>query len=196
MKKIILAVAHFGARKAHSVAEAQKVADMTESVMADNCPTCTPEGKAWAKAFSTMAVAFGTNFKSQEYQGAAPKTWIDVADSAVKPIASLGEKMIFVGGAVDFADKMMDKMGGSTSIQMGDGGTIDGSFNTESHESTASTLYGDAEINNEHTASSKDVSSDDDAIDEDDPLYCTGDSQCEEGFVCDEPIFTCVRKDY
>ena len=187
--------AHFKARQVHSQSEAQKVANMTESIMnQDTCQNCTDEGKAYSQILKSVMVAFGTNFQSQEWEGKAPTTWIDVADHAVDPVVGLAEKAVYVGGAVDFADKMLDRVGGVTNIQMGENGKIDSSFNKEINESNASTLYGDAEVQQDNSKMSKGAAAD--SEDEQGELYCTGDSQCEEGFVCDEPIFTCVPKDY
>jgi len=179
----------------HIEAEGKRLASQTKDIMKP-CENCPPGERAWSQAFKIMALGYGDNFKVARFELEKSKTWTDVASEAIKPLTNLGKVSVISSAAVSFADKMLDKAG-STNIQMGEGGTIDGSFNEQSYESNASTLYGDAEINTEvSNVESVGGSSEADEMSEEDELYCTGDSQCEEGFVCDEPIFTCVKKDY
>jgi len=174
--------------------EGKRLASQTESIMAP-CVDCSPGERAWSQAFKIMTLGYGVNFKVSRFELEKSKTWTDVASEAIKPLTNLGKVTVLASAAVEFADKMLDKAG-TTNIQMGDSGVIDGSFNKQSYESQASTLYGDAEVNTEVSQDKAQTTSASEDKEEEGDLYCTGDSQCEEGYVCDEPIFTCVKKDY
>ena len=177
----------------HIESEGKRITKQTEAIM-KVCKDCTGEAKAYSDSMKMVMLAYGPNFKVAGYELEKSKTWTDVASEAIKPLVGLGKTTVLVGGAVDFADSMLDKAG-ATSIVMGDNGSIDKSFTNETSESNASTMYGDAEINQENPRSDS-GSGGGSSEDEEGDLYCTGDSQCEDGFVCDEPIFTCVPKDY
>lgn len=176
--------------------ESNRISNMTEDVMKPS-GTQDPEARAWENAFKSVMIAFGDNFSPAKPTGEAPETWINVASKAIDPIARVVTGGIYAGAAVSFADKMMDRDAGTT-VNMGDGGTVDGSFNTETHESKASTLNGDANIDN---SSISEVSEDDELIfEEEEELEvggrCQDESSCGPGTTCDlhpgETEGTCV----
>jgi len=182
------------AYKSHFKSEAKRLIKQTDAIMGIG-EGLTGEAKGWADAFKVFALATGENFKPTKFQLEKSKTWIDVADSAVSGGTDLLKAKTYVGGAVDLAEAVIGRVGGDTNIVMGEGGSIDSAFNEETNESNASTLYGDAKItqDNSKAVSGEGSSGDDDVIDEDDPLYCTGGSQCEEGYVCNRAIRKCVK---
>jgi len=178
----------------HMESEGRRLAAQTASIMAI-CEDCTGVEKAYSDNIKMVVFGFCTNFRVTKFDLEKSKTLIDVADNFVGKATDFLKVKTVVGGAVSLADKLIDKAG-TTNIQMGDSGVIDGSFNNQSYESQASTLYGDAEVNTEVSQDKAQTTSASDGDEEEGELYCTGDSQCEEGYGCDEPIFTCVKKDY
>jgi len=163
--------AYYGSVKAHSEAEERRVVGMSEHMMKPSGAQ-DPEARAWENAFKSAMMAFGDNFKPTQYSGEKNKTWIDVAEKAVPVIGSFMNTATMAGGGVAIADKLLDREVGNT-INMGDGGTVDGSFNTEKHESTAKTLYGDASVNNVDNSVKEEIPAEEPEEEEEEELECS-----------------------
>ena len=136
--------AYYGSVSAHSASEGARVSSMVEDIMQPS-GTENPEARAWENAFKTAMIAYGDNLRPRDYSGQKNKTWIDVAYKAVAPLIGAIETATIAGAVVSVVGDMASG-GGDTVISQGEGGTVEGSFNKETNE--ASTLYGDAQVNN------------------------------------------------
>lgn len=122
----------------HDKAEGKRIAKMTEEVMeSEACNDCSDEGKAWASAFKTLAVAYGDNFKPSEFTLKKPTSGMDVLDNGIGVLGKVATVGIYGYSAVEVTKAVVDGNKGTTTFN-GDA-TVDGSFNdtvTETHATT------------------------------------------------------------
>lgn len=136
---------YIGAIK-HKQSDSAKLSSMTASVMGSNsCKDCTDEGKAWAGAFKMLILGYGDNFASEAYTAEKAKGLYDVAETIVNGVVKVS-----TGGILSYGDFKMGA--GSTGggygeglrIDMGDGGSIVGSFTEQTTTTTATTAEGNS----------------------------------------------------
>lgn len=130
------------AYQSHVEQDTAKKIGMAQAISGSGaCENCTDEGKAWSKAFNVMAIAYGDNFQSDEFTLAKPTNGYDIAGKVVDGVVDLGKTATYVTGGVELGKALIG--GAGSSIQMGDNGSVEGSFNNSNVEAHATAANGD-----------------------------------------------------
>lgn len=131
------------ASQEHSMSEQRRISDMAEALMGqDLCKDCSPEGKAYAQSFKAVMLGYGTNFRPSTFNLDKPKTMHDTIGKVVDGTVGILRTGVVAYGAVELGKAIMQGAGDDTDITMGDGGAVDGSFNTKISENHATTGSG------------------------------------------------------
>jgi hypothetical protein len=130
------------AYKSHVEQDQAKKVGMAKAISREgSCENCTDEGKAWSEAFKVMAIAYGHNFQSDEFTLERPTNGYDLGKVAIEGLVDLGKVATFTYGGVELGKALVN--GAGSSIQMGDEGHVESSFNTSNIEAHATAGSGD-----------------------------------------------------
>ena len=142
---------YFKSYETHVTKDSEARASMAKSVMTiGDDGSCVGECKGWQEAFKANAIAYGSNFQPTPYTLEKPKDLMDVVDTGVKVVGGVLEKATYVYGGVELGKAVLSNTG-STEVNMGDNGSISGSFvdtTTEVHATQIGDGGPDASIDN------------------------------------------------